>query len=188
MHELSSIYHVHPEPVHVRYAREQARKILAGWGLLQHADLAALIVSELVTNALKQSRHSIEIRLSYDRRDVSIEVTDRGSGTPARQAPAADAEQGRGLQLVDGLIAEYSGERGIIWRVGRPGKTVYATFSPSLSRSSISDESPGRSIGPPDVGRIPRKLDGASIRRCSRVRGLQPRRRLEDHARQQHPA
>jgi len=139
MHELSSIYHVHPEPVRVRYAREQARKILAGWGLLEHADLAALIVSELVTNALPQSRHPIEIRLSYDRRDVSIEVTDSGSGTPARQAPAADAEQGRGLQLVDGLIVEYRGKRGVIWRVGRPGKTVYATFSPYLKKSFISD-------------------------------------------------
>jgi len=99
-----------------------------------------------VTNALPHSRHQIEIRLSYDRRDVRIEVTDSASGTPARQAPAADAEQGRGLQLVDGLIAEYWGKRGITWRVGRPGKTVYATFSPSLNKSFISDELyiPGR--------------------------------------------
>jgi signal transduction histidine kinase len=145
MDELSSIYHVRPEPVRVRYAREQARKILAGWGLLEHADLAALIVSELVTNALPHSKYPIYIRLSYDRRDVRIEVTDTASGTPARQAPAADAEQGRGLQIVDGLIAEYWGKRGIVWRVGRPGKTVYATFCPSLN-TFISDElcTPGR--------------------------------------------
>jgi len=98
--------------------------------LLEHADLAELIVSELVTNALPHSGDPIQIRLDYGHRGVRIEVTDSGSGTPARQAPSTDAEQGRGLQLIDALIAEYRGTRGITWRTNRPGKTVYAMFSP----------------------------------------------------------
>ena len=45
-------YRLDADPLQVSSAREQARKALPGWGLGEHTDVAELVVSELVTNAI----------------------------------------------------------------------------------------------------------------------------------------
>jgi anti-sigma regulatory factor (Ser/Thr protein kinase) len=135
------------DPAEVGRARELARKALSGWGLVEHAGLAELIVSELATNALRHGEGPIEVGLSYDSGDLRAEVHDEGAGRPVRQQATANDEQGRGLELLDGLSELYGGTRGVVDDSDGPGKTVYvavslATTSDECSMSISSDQRP----------------------------------------------
>ncbi len=108
---------------------EQTRKILPGWGLGEHTDLAELVVSELVTNAMVHGAGQIEVRLSCGAAcDLWAEVHDDGAGRPIRHRPGTDEECGRGLELTDGLIEMYGGTRGVIEDAVGLGKTVYVAI------------------------------------------------------------
>jgi signal transduction histidine kinase len=123
--ELAVVCRLDQNPARVSNARTQAREALPGWGLGGHVRLAELIVSELVTNALNHGDGPIALRLSYAGGDLRVEVHDHGAGRPVRQHAAAGDECGRGLELLDGLIALHGGERGVIDDRAGPGKTVY---------------------------------------------------------------
>jgi two-component sensor histidine kinase len=114
-----------PDPVEVR----RARKALPGWGIAEHTGLAELIVSELVTNAVRHGEEPIEVSLSYTFGDLWTEVHDHGPGRPVRQHAAIDDERGRGLELLDGLIGLHGGARGVVADSDGPGKTVYVAVS-----------------------------------------------------------
>ena len=69
---MCGIHEWPPRELAVRYrldprARTQARKTLPGWGLGEHADIAELVVSELVTKAVVHGAGQIEVRLSSAR-------------------------------------------------------------------------------------------------------------------------
>ena len=125
IHELSVACQLVQDPAQVSTAREQARAALPGWGLGGHVRLAELVVSELVTNALRHGDGPIGVRLCYADGVLRVEVHDGGADRPVRQHAATDDECGRGLELLDGLIAEHGGERGVINDHAGPGKTVY---------------------------------------------------------------
>jgi anti-sigma regulatory factor (Ser/Thr protein kinase) len=86
------------------------------------AETAELLVSELVTNAVRFSgdpartlRYSeranaslISLSLRHFRDGLLIEVYDTDSNPPIRSSPDDDAENGRGLMLVDALSREWS--------------------------------------------------------------------------------
>jgi signal transduction histidine kinase len=127
--ELSVACLLGREPVQVGHAREQARKALAEWGLGEHAGLAELIVSELVTNALCHGDGRIGMRLSCAGGYLRAEVHDGGPGRPVRKHAGTDDECGRGLELLDGLIELHGGELGVIDDHAGPGKTVYVLLS-----------------------------------------------------------
>lgn len=116
------------DPAQVMHAREQARKALCDWGLGEHADLAALVVSELVTNAICHGEGAAQIGLSRAGGDLRVEVHDDGAGRPVRRPAGAADEAGRGLALIDGLIELYGGRRGITEDASGPGKTVYVVI------------------------------------------------------------
>jgi anti-sigma regulatory factor (Ser/Thr protein kinase) len=63
------------EPVHVSRSRATAGQVLADWGLGEVAELAKLVVSELVTNA--QQHGAGPVRLSAFRRDGTDRVCGR---------------------------------------------------------------------------------------------------------------
>jgi hypothetical protein len=106
------------EPRSVARARELTREQLGAWDLDGLADTAELLVSELVTNALRHGEGDIRIRLLLDRTLV-CEVWDSGLVQPRRRRAQATDEGGRGLQLV-GLLSTAWGSR----RTHR-GKTVW---------------------------------------------------------------
>ncbi|MFS8198553.1 SpoIIE family protein phosphatase [Streptomyces sp. CWNU-52B] len=106
------------EPRSVGRARELARNQLVGWGLEPLVDTAELLVSELVTNALRYGEGEIRLRLLLDRTLV-CEVWDAGLVQPRRRRARDTDEGGRGLQLV-GLLSAAWGSR----RTPR-GKTVW---------------------------------------------------------------
>jgi anti-sigma regulatory factor (Ser/Thr protein kinase) len=116
------------DPAQVRLAREHARKALCDWGLGEHADLGELIVSELSTNAIRHGDGPIQVRMSCDHGDLSVEVHDDGAGRPVRGQATPDDEGGRGLALLDGLIALHGGTCGIADDGAGHGKTVYVVI------------------------------------------------------------
>ncbi|MFE9877524.1 SpoIIE family protein phosphatase [Streptomyces sp. NPDC005784] len=86
-------------PASVAEARARTERALAAWGLQQHAFTATLVVSELVTNAVRYSDGPIGLRLILDGSAIVCEVTDDSSTAPhLRHAEEVD-EGGRGLYL-----------------------------------------------------------------------------------------
>ena len=98
-----------PEPTSVGRAREHACDWLISRGLDELVDTTELLVSELVTNALRHGRGEIRLRLLHDR-TVVCEVWDDAYAQPRQRRAQETDEGGRGLQLVS-LLAERWGTR-----------------------------------------------------------------------------
>ncbi|HET9173421.1 MAG TPA: SpoIIE family protein phosphatase [Actinospica sp.] len=90
----------------VSQARALATAQLEEWGLEDCAFVTELVVSELVTNALRYGMEPIQLRLIYDR-TLICEVSDSNSTSPhLRRARILD-EGGRGLMLVAQLTTKW---------------------------------------------------------------------------------
>ncbi|MCK7622514.1 ATP-binding protein [Streptomyces sp. RS10V-4] len=89
----------------VRHMRKCVRAALGYYGLTPMSDDVALVVSELVGNAIVHNVHGPEItvRLQVVGRNLELRVSHTGSCRPALRTPSGDAESGRGLPLVDGI-------------------------------------------------------------------------------------
>ena len=129
-------YRLDAVPAMVGHARERARKALADWGLPEYTDLAQLIISELVTNAVCHGHGPITVRLSYAPGELHFGVHDFGSGRPTHRQPAPHGESGRGLELVDALIALHGGVRSIGNDSDGSGKTVCVTVYLTASQAA----------------------------------------------------
>ncbi|MEU6590416.1 ATP-binding protein [Streptomyces sp. NPDC046881] len=110
------------EPDAVRSARAAVRGQLHGWGLDCLADLAALLVSELVTNSLRHATGPIGVRLvrpAEPADTLRVEVSDPLPELPRERVAQPEDESGRGLQLVAGSSRRWG------TRPGAGGKTVW---------------------------------------------------------------
>jgi len=83
----------------VTEARKTASRRLAEWGLTELSFTTELVVSELVTNAIRYGEPPIRLRLI---RDTSLicEVSDASNTAPHLRRARAFDEGGRGLLLV----------------------------------------------------------------------------------------
>ncbi|HEX3956625.1 MAG TPA: ATP-binding protein [Trebonia sp.] len=115
-------------PAEVSHAREQTRKALFGWGLEGHTELAEIIVSELVTNAICHGEGPVRARISHGDNHLHVQVHDDGPGRPVRRQAATEDESGRGLAVIDGLIDMYGGSLSVIDDGAGTGKTVYVAI------------------------------------------------------------
>lgn len=107
------------EPLQVGRARAVVREQLHDWGLARLADVAELLVSELVTNALRHS-HSRPVDLRLVRGDTLLcEVDDDDHELPTLLNAGPTDEFGRGLRLVSTLAREWGTSR------TSAGKTVW---------------------------------------------------------------
>ncbi|MFI5800980.1 ATP-binding protein [Streptomyces sp. NPDC051677] len=125
-------------PVDVAFVREasrveQARRIGTAW--LRHVcrmptaqvDSAEVVISELVSNAIIHG-HGTTIGFRIRHRadgQVGLEINDHSpSATPEPRKATPDAESGRGLWLVDALVAELGGT----WGFSADGTVAWCVF------------------------------------------------------------
>ncbi|MGW1162772.1 ATP-binding protein [Streptomyces sp. NPDC002513] len=112
-----------PTPRGARLARLLATEQLRSWGL--PTDRAEHVVAELAANAATHGRvcgRDFRLLLYVVGATLRIEVVDtRGDRLPSVRQPAADAESGRGLVLVEALADRWGVSSG-----PRPRKTVWA--------------------------------------------------------------
>jgi anti-sigma regulatory factor (Ser/Thr protein kinase) len=123
-------------PTAVGSARVHARVLVGEWAMADMADTVALVVSELMTNAVLASTDAdsrpkysdtsglpvVHLRLSSDHVRLVIEVWDLSPQPPEARQPEPDAENGRGLVLVEALSQRWGWEHVPGW----PGKVVWA--------------------------------------------------------------
>ncbi|MEU3184608.1 SpoIIE family protein phosphatase [Streptomyces sp. NPDC006923] len=107
------------DPAVVRTARSLALRQLSLWGLQELATTTELIVSELVTNAIRHATGPIGLRLIRHQL-LTCEVHDTSNSVPRLRHARTTDEDGRGLFLV----AQMSHRRGT--RYTADGKTVWA--------------------------------------------------------------
>jgi serine phosphatase RsbU (regulator of sigma subunit)/PAS domain-containing protein/anti-sigma regulatory factor (Ser/Thr protein kinase) len=110
---------VPPDPAHVAVTRQAAMEQLAAWGLEEEAFVTELVVSELVTNAIRYGEPPIQLRLIRDRALI-IEVSDGSSTSPHLRRAHVYDEGGRGLLLVAQLTQRWGS------RQTGTGKTIWA--------------------------------------------------------------
>ncbi|MFG2888548.1 SpoIIE family protein phosphatase [Streptomyces sp. NPDC048248] len=88
------------DPAAVSRVRAEATRQLQTWGLEENAFGTELIVSELVTNAIRYGTPPIRLRLLRDTDNLICEVSDASSTSPRLRRAAITDEGGRGLFLV----------------------------------------------------------------------------------------
>ncbi|MFF0160633.1 SpoIIE family protein phosphatase [Streptomyces sp. NPDC005263] len=92
-------WQVPPDPAMVASARKNASRQLVEWGLEEAVFVTELVVSELVTNAIRYAEPPIELRLIHDR-TLICEVSDGSTTAPHLRRARTFDEGGRGLLLV----------------------------------------------------------------------------------------
>lgn len=107
------------EPVSAGRARHFVAEALHQLGRETHVDVATLLTSELVTNAVLHGRGELCLRVSTEAAAVRIELDDASTTLPLRRWFDEDAGTGRGMVLVEELAAAWGSSP-------RPdGKTVW---------------------------------------------------------------
>jgi anti-sigma regulatory factor (Ser/Thr protein kinase) len=119
-----------PQPESAGRAREFAWTALRQWGMADRGDVTVLVVSELVTNALRHAvlsaqwmpgEHPITVSLLRKDSYLLVMVSDPASSVPVPGTPDAASEGGRGLQVVASCSAEWG------WQPSEcGGKVVWA--------------------------------------------------------------
>jgi anti-sigma regulatory factor (Ser/Thr protein kinase) len=85
-------------------------------------DIVLVLTSELVTNAVRYGVGPVELRLTWSAAAIRVEVQDQSAERPVLRNPDREANNGRGLLLVDAL----SGGWGV--EPAGAGKTVWFTL------------------------------------------------------------
>ncbi|MFE2922337.1 SpoIIE family protein phosphatase [Streptomyces goshikiensis] len=111
-------WNVPADPAEVSGVRAAATRRLTDWGLEEQAFAAELMLSELVTNAVRYGTEPIRVRLILDR-TLICEVSDGSSTAPHLRRAASTEEGGRGLFLVAQLAhawgTRYTPHGKVIW-------------------------------------------------------------------------
>ncbi|MFH8387193.1 SpoIIE family protein phosphatase [Kitasatospora sp. NPDC018058] len=106
------------DPAIVATARTLADRQLANWGLSELVFTTEVVVSELITNAIRYAGGTIQLRLIRDRALI-CEVTDNSSAAPHLRHPRTTDEGGRGLLLIAQLTHRWG------TRHTHRGKTIW---------------------------------------------------------------
>ncbi|MFF5982615.1 SpoIIE family protein phosphatase [Streptomyces olindensis] len=116
--ERIATWELSADPALVGEVRASAMRRLADWGLDETAFAAELILSELITNAMRHGAGPIRVRLLYGR-TLICEVSDASNTAPHLRRAASTDEGGRGLFLVAQLSqswgTRYLPEGKVIW-------------------------------------------------------------------------
>ncbi|MGW0869546.1 SpoIIE family protein phosphatase [Streptomyces sp. NPDC002740] len=111
------------DPSLVAPIRKQAVEQLSRWELSEASFTTELVVSELVTNAIRYGSHPIRLRLIHDATTLICEVSDTSHTAPHLRRAKTWDEGGRGLLLVAQLTQRWGS------RHTPEGKTIWAELS-----------------------------------------------------------
>jgi anti-sigma regulatory factor (Ser/Thr protein kinase) len=118
------------QPYAPRAARQRARALCLGTAAPTLVEDVELVVSELVTNAMRHGVGEITMHLEIAPDRVVVGVRDEGDGRPSPRQPELSDLNGRGLAMVALLAAD--------WGV-RPephgGKVVWCVLTTAVSGS-----------------------------------------------------
>ncbi|MFI6691751.1 ATP-binding protein [Streptomyces sp. NPDC050433] len=125
-------------------ARAFTAETLRSWEAMCILDDTLLVSSELVTNAVRATRGTdlVAVQLRVAGRSFYIEVWDSAPGVPVVNQVDADAEEGRGLRLVDALATRW----GTCWPQAG-GKVVWA----ELPLPGVPETPPAAASGSPSL-------------------------------------
>jgi anti-sigma regulatory factor (Ser/Thr protein kinase) len=133
-------------PTAVPCARLHCRQVVMEWDLRPLASAAELVVSELVTNAVRASEGltgspyqgqwrpglpPVRLWLRCDHEHLVVQVWDGNDRMPQLQAPDPEADSGRGLWLVEASSDKW----GTFRLEGASGKVVWALLQCSALSS-----------------------------------------------------
>jgi anti-sigma regulatory factor (Ser/Thr protein kinase) len=100
-------------------ARALVRQALAAWDCDDLEDVASLLTSEVVANAVRYAADQIALRVSLDNEVVRVEVRDSNPVLPESRRVARGATSGRGLLVVEALAQRWganpAGAGKIVW-------------------------------------------------------------------------
>jgi anti-sigma regulatory factor (Ser/Thr protein kinase) len=111
-------------PAAAAEARRQVQAAIRTWDILVDPDVAVLLTSELVTNAIRHEVTGIiMLAITCSCGQLRVDVHDTSRVLPMLVDAPVDAEAGRGLMLVTTLSAEWGFYR------TPAGKAVYFTLA-----------------------------------------------------------
>jgi PAS domain S-box-containing protein len=111
------------DPALVAAIRKQSVKQVEHWGLEEASFTAELVVSELVTNAIRYGARPIRLRLIHGAGTLICEVSDTSHTAPHLRRARTFDEGGRGLLLVAQLTQRWG------TRHTQEGKTIWAELA-----------------------------------------------------------
>ncbi|MET9857470.1 SpoIIE family protein phosphatase [Streptomyces sp. NPDC006450] len=118
-----AVWDLPSDPSFVGQARRNATDQLTAWGLDEAAFVTELVVSELVTNAIRYGESPVQLRLIHEGAHLICEVSDSSGTAPHMRRARIFDEGGRGLLLVAQLTQRW-GTRHTL-----SGKTIWAEQS-----------------------------------------------------------
>ena len=105
-------------------ARRRVRAAICAWGIPVDPSVAALLTSELVTNAIThETGETITLVITFICGQLRVDVRDTSCAWPAPADAPVDVETGRGLMLVASLSTDWG-----FYRTAE-GKAVYFTLA-----------------------------------------------------------
>ncbi len=113
------------------------RATLRQWALARLVEPVTLVVSELVTNAVRHGRPPVWLRLLRREHGVRVAVHDEDPATPAGGPASQEAENGRGLAIVQALAVDSGCSD-----VPGDGKIVWAEVAVTVEDSQPTDTQP----------------------------------------------
>jgi anti-sigma regulatory factor (Ser/Thr protein kinase) len=145
---LTARFELPADPRAAGRARRLVTELLACWGRGEDAEVARLLVSEVVTNAVRfaGSHDRLQIHLAAHADRVRIAVRDGSALRPIVKAARDDDEAGRGMHLVAALASEWGvldGPSG-----PEPGKQVWFELATPDSTTITGTRRPGGRTAP----------------------------------------
>jgi LuxR family maltose regulon positive regulatory protein len=124
-------------PTAVRASRAFVREVCDRWGLQELAEPAALLASELVTNAVVHARTAMELRVKLRGPRLHVDVRDQDPNLVRLLAAKEGGDRGRGLAIVDQVASAWGVRQR---RAG--GKTVWCTLDLPVQHAVTNDGGP----------------------------------------------
>jgi anti-sigma regulatory factor (Ser/Thr protein kinase) len=123
-------------PAAATEARRQVCAAVSAWDVPVDPDVAVLLTSELVTNAVRhEPGRAVTLAVTCSGGQLRVDVHDTSRSMPVLVDAPADAEAGRGLMLVATLAAHWG-----VYRTPE-GKAVYFTLA---SQPGLASAAGGR--------------------------------------------